>query len=224
MVALFRLVEPSGGAIIIDGVDISGIGLEELRSRIAIIPQETIVLAASLRDNVDPFHTATDEEVAQVLRRVHLGNCSLDMAVSEGGGNLSLGERQLLCIARALLRKPRVLVLDEATSSIDATTDAAIQTMLRECFRETTVLTIAHRLNTIADSDRVLVLDDGRVAEFDSPAALLRRSGGVFAGMVGTLGETEALGITRAAEMAEMLRTLRAAATRASPATTTVQA
>jgi ATP-binding cassette subfamily C (CFTR/MRP) protein 1 len=139
---------------------------------------------------LDPFATASDEEFWDVLKKVRLGEViaalpkGLDEEVAEGGENFSQGQRQLLCIARSLLRKPKILVMDEATASIDNETDAAIQEMIRENFRDATVLTIAHRLNTIMDSDRILVLDDGRIAEFDTPQNLLAKEDGHFKAMV----------------------------------------
>merc|ERR1719253_1585641 len=143
----------------------------------------------TIRYNLDPFGTQSDEDLWNVLKKAEMGEAiaqlpkGLNDIVAEGGENFSQGQRQLLCIARSLLRKPKILVMDEATASIDNTTDAAIQQMIRENFASATVLTIAHRLNTIMDSDRVLVLDDGNVAEFDSPAALIDQ-GGIFASMV----------------------------------------
>ncbi len=144
----------------------------------------------TVRYNLDPFATASDEELWDVLQKVSLGEViaalpkGLDDEVAEGGENFSQGQRQLLCIARSLLRKPKILVMDEATASIDNETDAAIQEMIRENFRDATVLTIAHRLNTIMDSDRILVLDDGRIAEFDTPKNLLAKEDGHFKAMV----------------------------------------
>jgi len=191
MNALFRIteVEPDGGKIIIDGVDISNIGLNPLRLSLSIIPQDPVMFSNTVRYNLDPFEEKTEYELWEALKKVQLAEAiavmpgGLDEQVAEGGENFSQGQRQLLCIARSLLRKPKILVMDEATASIDNTTDAAIQQMIRENFASATVMTIAHRLNTIMDSDRVLVLDDGHVAEFDSPSALLKQ-GGIFASMV----------------------------------------
>lgn len=144
----------------------------------------------TVRYNLDPFHTKTDEELWDVLKKVRLEEViaalpkGLDEEVAEGGENFSQGQRQLLCIARSLLRKPKILVMDEATASIDNETDAAIQEMIRENFKDATVLTIAHRLNTIMDSDRILVLEDGRIAELDTPTNLLSKEEGHFKAMV----------------------------------------
>mmetsp|Transcript_25114 Transcript_25114/g.35376 ORF Transcript_25114/g.35376 Transcript_25114/m.35376 type:complete len:1428 (+) Transcript_25114:125-4408(+) len=192
MVSLFRIseLENDGGKFLIDGVDIGQIGTEVLRSNLSIIPQDPVMWSNSVRYNLDPFEKASDAELWGVLKKVQLAEViallpgGLEEKVAEGGENFSQGQRQLLCIARSLLRKPKILIMDEATASIDNTTDAAIQDMIRENFADATVLTIAHRLNTIMDSDRVLVLDDGRIAEFDTPAALLQKEGGHFKTMV----------------------------------------
>jgi ATP-binding cassette subfamily C (CFTR/MRP) protein 1 len=192
MIVLFRIseLENDGGSIVIDDVNTAEIGTDALRLNLSIIPQDPVMFSNSVRYNLDPFGTKSDEELWAVLNKVQLGEAiaslegGLDEQVAEGGENFSQGQRQLLCIARSLLRNPKVLVMDEATASIDNTTDALIQRMIRENFADATVLTIAHRLNTIMDSDRVLVLDDGRVAEFDTPEALLDQKDGIFKGMV----------------------------------------
>jgi ATP-binding cassette subfamily C (CFTR/MRP) protein 1 len=192
MIVLFRIseIEKDGGQILIDGVDTAEIGTEALRLNLSIIPQDPVMFSNTVRYNLDPFGTKSDQELWDALIKVQLGQAvaslekGLDEEVSEGGENFSQGQRQLLCIARSLLRNPSVLVMDEATASIDNETDALIQTMIRENFKDATILTIAHRLNTIMDSDRVLVLDDGRVAEFDSPEALLQKKDSIFKSMV----------------------------------------
>jgi ATP-binding cassette subfamily C (CFTR/MRP) protein 1 len=194
MIALFRIseLEDDGGKLLIDGVNTREIGTAALRLNLSIIPQDPIMFSNTVRYNLDPFAIATDDELWEVLQKVHLGEViavlpkGLDEEVAEGGENFSQGQRQLLCIARSLLRKPKILVMDEATASIDNETDAAIQEMIRENFKESTVLTIAHRLNTIMDSDRILVLDDGRIAELDTPEKLLAKEGGHFKAMVDT--------------------------------------
>ena len=192
MVLLFRIseLENDGGKIVIDGVNTSEIGTAALRMNLSIIPQDPVLFSNTVRYNLDPFDTASDEEIWDVLKKVQMAEViavlpmGLQEQVSEGGENFSQGQRQLLCIARSLLRKPRILVMDEATASIDNATDATIQEMIRENFKDCTVLTIAHRLNTIMDSDRVLVLDDGRIAEYDTPQALLEQDEGFFKAMV----------------------------------------
>lgn len=192
MVALFRIseVENDGGMILVDGVNTSTVGTSTLRLNLSIIPQDPVIFSNTIRYNLDPFKKASDEEIWEVLKKVQMSEVVADFPngllgeVSEGGENFSQGQRQLLCIARALLRKPKILVMDEATASIDNATDSLIQQMVRENFRDATVLTIAHRLNTILDSDRVLVLDDGRVAELDSPDNLLNKEGSLFKAMV----------------------------------------
>ena len=192
MISLFRIseIEDDGGKIFIDGVDAKEIGTSALRLNLSIIPQDPVMFSNTVRYNLDPFATATDEELWDVLKKVRLGEViaelpkGLDEEVAEGGENFSQGQRQLLCIARSLLRKPKILVMDEATASIDNETDAAIQQMIRENFSNATVLTIAHRLNTIMDSDRVLVLDEGRIAELDTPENLLAKENGHFRAMV----------------------------------------
>jgi ATP-binding cassette subfamily C (CFTR/MRP) protein 1 len=192
MIALFRIseLEEDEGKILIDGVNIREIGTATLRHGVSIIPQDPVMFSNTVRYNLDPFALAPDEELWDVLQKVRLGEViaalpkGLDEEVAEGGENFSQGQRQLLCIARSLLRKPKILVMDEATASIDNETDAAIQEMIRENFKDATVLTIAHRLNTIMDSDRILVLDDGRIAELDTPQNLLAKEGGHFKAMV----------------------------------------
>jgi len=189
---LFRIteLEKNGGSIFIDDINTSEIGTEVLRLNLSIIPQDPVMFSNTVRYNIDPFGTATESDLWEVLRKVQLDEVisalpdGLDDQVAEGGENFSQGQRQLLCIARSLLRKPKVLIMDEATASIDNNTDAKIQKMIRENFKDATVLTIAHRLNTILDSDRVLVLDDGNVVEFDTPNNLLSKSDGLFKGMV----------------------------------------
>ena len=177
--ALFRIVEAAKGKIWMDGVDISRLGLQTLRSRITIIPQDPVLFCGTIRSNLDPFETYSDEQLWHILELSHLKSfvvslpAGLGHAVSEGGENLSVGQRQLICLARALLRRTSVLVLDEATAAVDLETDSLIQATIRHQFGQCTVLTIAHRLHTIIDSTRVVVLDSGRVAEFDAPAVLL---------------------------------------------------
>jgi ABC-type multidrug transport system fused ATPase/permease subunit len=190
MNALFRTVEIAQGVIRIDGVDITSVTLKQLRSHLTIIPQDPVLFSGSLRENLDPFNEKSDEELFSALRKVHLiedvgrWGQGLSYEVSEKGENLSVGQRQLICIARALLRESRIVVLDEATASVDQELDRLIQVAVKECFRGRTSLTIAHRLETIADSDRILVMEQGLVAEFDTPANLLAKRDGLFASLM----------------------------------------
>uniref|UniRef100_A0A8C1PKI9 ABC-type glutathione-S-conjugate transporter n=1 Tax=Cyprinus carpio TaxID=7962 RepID=A0A8C1PKI9_CYPCA len=180
---IFRILEAAKGKIFIDGINIAEIGLHQLRSRITIIPQDPVLFSGSLRMNLDPFDGYTDEEVWRALELAHLKNFvsglpdKLNHECSEGGENLSLGQRQLVCLARALLRKTKILVLDEATAAVDLETDNLIQSTIRTQFEDCTVLTIAHRLNTIMDYTRVIVMDRGHITEMDSPNNLISQRG-----------------------------------------------
>ncbi|XP_041671462.1 ATP-binding cassette sub-family C member 3 isoform X2 [Cheilinus undulatus] len=193
---LFRLLEAAAGEITIDEVKIAEIGLHDLRSKLTIIPQEPVLFSGSLRMNLDPFEKYNDEEVWKALELSHLHKfvsnqpAKLELECSEGGENLSVGQRQLVCLARALLRKTRILILDEATAAIDLETDDLIQSTIRTQFEDCTVFTIAHRLNTIMDYTRVLVLDKGQIAEFDTPANLIAKRG-IFYGMAKDAGLTQ---------------------------------
>nr|XP_019958522.1 PREDICTED: multidrug resistance-associated protein 1-like isoform X1 [Paralichthys olivaceus] len=183
---IFRIIEGAEGQIFIDGVDIAKLGLYELRSRITIIPQDPVLFSGSLRMNLDPFGSYTDEELWQALEFSHLKNYvsslpdKLSHECSEGGENLSVGQRQLLCLSRALLRKTKILVLDEATAAVDMETDNLIQSTIRSQFKECTILTIAHRLHTIMDYNRILVLDKGEMVEFDTPSNLISQRGAFY--------------------------------------------
>uniref|UniRef100_A0A183ED58 ABC transporter domain-containing protein n=1 Tax=Gongylonema pulchrum TaxID=637853 RepID=A0A183ED58_9BILA len=186
---LFRIIEPAEGTILIDGVNIGLIGLHDLRLNLTIIPQEPVLFSGSLRFNLDPFQNYSDEEIWKTLEHAHLKAfasnlpAGLQYKITEGGENISVGQRQLICLARALLRKSKVLVLDEATAAVDLATDSLIQETIRREFATSTVLTIAHRLNTILDYDRILVLDKGLIREFDSPGALLADRSSLFFSM-----------------------------------------
>ncbi|KAJ3114501.1 hypothetical protein HDU96_002015 [Phlyctochytrium bullatum] len=239
--ALFRIVEPSGGSIEIDAVDVLRLGLEDLRSNLTIIPQDPVLFTGTIRSNLDPFESKSDAELWLALKRAHLVNAipsgsplqasstpstppkplkradgsndtlisgddssineeangstlNLDTPIAEGGSNLSAGQRQLLCLARALARKSRIIVMDEATASVDAETDSRIQQTIREEFSDCTVITIAHRLKTIVDYDRVVVLDQGVVAETGTALSLIQDSPrGIFCKMCEESGEFDEL-------------------------------
>lgn len=188
--ALFRLIEPTCGKIIIDDIDISTIGLHDLRSRLGIIPQDPTLFEGTIRGNLDPLEEHSDYEVWQALDKCQLGEVirqkaqKLDSPVLENGDNWSVGQRQLVSLGRALLKQARILVLDEATASVDTATDNLIQRIIRYEFKDCTVCTIAHRIPTVIDSDLVLVLDDGKVAEFDSPQRLLEDKSSMFLKLV----------------------------------------
>lgn len=188
MQTLFRIVEPAPGSVFIDGMDISNIPLETLRSRIAIIPQDPILFSGTFRQNVDPFDQHSDEDVLHALKRAHLSKVLRDLPhglktmVHEGGCNLSVGQRQQICLARALLRRAKILLLDEATANVDTQTDALIQSTIRSEFKGCTILTIAHRLNTVMHCSRIVVMQSGRIAECASPSELIADKQGVFAG------------------------------------------
>jgi ABC-type multidrug transport system fused ATPase/permease subunit len=234
--ALFRFLEAREGSVYIDGIDISKIKLHDLRSRIAIIPQDPVLFSGTVRSNLDPFDEHDDQALKDALERVHLvewnqtsgapstlgaeeddvtegsdstigkakakaanGNAntnvfkSLQSSISEGGLNLSQGQRQLLCLARAIVARPKIMILDEATSAVDKATDALIQRSIREEFQDSTLIVIAHRLSTIVDFDRILVMSEGKVAEYDSPKKLIGKEDGIFTGMIESSGESEVL-------------------------------
>ncbi len=193
-VGLFRLVEPAGGQIRIDNVDITHMGLGFLRSRLTIIPQDPVLFSGTLRSNIDPFEAYSDDDIWRVIGLSHLKAfvsnlpSGLGYEIAEGGTNLSVGQKQLVCLARALLRKTKILILDEATAAVDLETDDLIQSTIREEFGDCTVITIAHRLNTILDSNRIMVLSDGKIVEFDDPNTLLRDEASLFYGMARDAG------------------------------------
>ncbi|OBZ88726.1 ATP-dependent bile acid permease [Choanephora cucurbitarum] len=226
--SFFRLLEADSGSISIDGIDISKIGLEDLRSQITIIPQDAVLFSGTIRSNIDPFDEHTDEEVWESLERAHISKSSdrlkqirsgtstpsgasrtltidgeeqysaitsLSQKVSDGGNNFSQGQRQLLCLARALLKNSKLIVMDEATASVDFDTDAKIQRTIREEFTNSTLLCIAHRLRTVIDYDRILVLDQGKVVEYDTPYNLITGSTGTsaFKSMCERSGEFDSL-------------------------------
>ena len=240
--ALFRFLTARQGTILIDGIDVSKITLHDLRSRLAIIPQDPVLFSGTVRSNLDLFNEHDDTELLDALVRVQLITAkeahtskgasarasgtatpisasaapsdgeadagaataaatpknlniftSLASHISEGGLNLSQGQRQLLCLARAIVSRPKIMVLDEATSAVDMETDALIQRSIREEFQDSTLIVIAHRLSTIADFDRILVMGDGMALEYDEPRLLMEKKGGPFREMVEASGEREEL-------------------------------
>ncbi|KAJ1116094.1 hypothetical protein NDU88_004313 [Pleurodeles waltl] len=207
MSALFRLAEPEG-KIWIDKVLTSELGLHDLRKKILIIPQEPVLFTGTMRKNLDPFDEHTDEEIWNSLEEVQLKEAieelpkKIEAELSESGSNFSVGQRQLVCLARAILRKNRILIIDEATANVDPRTDELIQKTIREKFAQCTVLTIAHRLNTIIDSDKILVLDAGTLKEFDEPYVLLQNKESLFYKMLQQVGKAEAASLTEAAKQA----------------------
>nr|UOU03335.1 ATP-binding cassette subfamily C1-4 [Brachionus rubens] len=186
---LFRILESNYGDIEIDEINIKNIGLHDLRKKLTIIPQDPVLFSGTLRINLDPFGEYSDTQIWNALEHANLKEFvksldkKLEFECSEGGNNLSVGQRQLICLTRALLRKTKIMILDEATASIDHNTDEIIQSTIRSQFKECTILTIAHRLNTIMDNDRIMVLDKGRLVEFDSPANLLSNISSIFYSM-----------------------------------------
>jgi ABC-type multidrug transport system fused ATPase/permease subunit len=216
--ALFRFLEAREGVVLIDGIDISKIRLQDVRSRLAIIPQDPVLFSGTVRSNLDAFDEHDDAELRDALERVHLvsgttmpsnepsgtitptkpnANANifrkLTSKISEGGLNLSQGQRQLLCLARAIVSRPKIMVLDEATSAVDMETDALIQRSIREEFQDSTLIVIAHRLSTIADFDKILVMGEGKVMEYEQPRLLMEKEGSEFRKMVEESGEREAL-------------------------------
>lgn len=188
--ALFRMLEQAGGQINIDGVDIRACGLHDLRSKLTIIPQDSILFSGTLRFNLDPLQLHDDEQIWRALELSHLKQYvstlrdGLEHIVIEFGRNFSQGQRQLVCLARAILRNSKIIILDEATAAVDADTDKLIQKTIRKQFKQATILTIAHRLETILDSDRILVLDSGHVRELDSPIKLASNESSIFTSLL----------------------------------------
>ncbi|XP_075805253.1 ATP-binding cassette sub-family C member 4 isoform X1 [Microtus pennsylvanicus] len=203
--ALFRLSEPEG-KIWIDKILTTEIGLHDLRKKMSIIPQEPVLFTGTMRKNLDPFNEHTDEELWNALEEVQLKEAiedlpgKMDTELAESGSNFSVGQRQLVCLARAILKKNRILIIDEATANVDPRTDELIQQKIREKFAQCTVLTIAHRLNTIIDSDKIMVLDSGRLKEYDEPYVLLQNPESLFYKMVQQLGKGEAAALTETAK------------------------
>uniref|UniRef100_A0A1B0BGT0 Multidrug resistance-associated protein lethal(2)03659 n=1 Tax=Glossina palpalis gambiensis TaxID=67801 RepID=A0A1B0BGT0_9MUSC len=203
--SLFRLAY-NEGTILIDGVDIEMLDLYDLRSKISIIPQDPVLFSGTLRYNLDPLDQRQDEDMWKALEDVELRSYvstligGLDCRIYDGGANFSVGQRQLVCLARAILRQNRILILDEATANVDPETDKLIQRSIRSKFAKCTVLTIAHRLHTVMDSDRVLVMDAGKAVELDHPFVLLQRSNGFLYQLVDQTGITTATALLKDAE------------------------
>ena len=188
--------------MLIDGVDVGTLNLQTARRSMAVIAQDPVLFGGSLRRNLDPFSVQTDLDLWTALEEVQLKAMveklpgQLEYRVNETGSNFSVGERQLVCLARALVQKSKIIVMDEATANVDFKTDNLIQEVIRHKFKDSTVLTIAHRLNTIMDYDKVLILDGGRMVEFDKPEILIQ-NGGIFAELVKNsyARKSEAIGV-----------------------------
>lgn len=194
---MFRLVNPDSGTIYLDGIDYLTFGLHDLRRQMSVIPQSATLFAASIRDNLDPFKNHSDEELIQVLEEIQLKNIifdcgeGLDIEVRGEGLSLSAGQKQLLCLARAILRKNKVILMDEATANVDNETDRIIQKIVKERFNDCTLMVIAHRMRTIIESDKILVVDKGFCKEFESPKKLLSDPNSIFSQMVLSTGPEE---------------------------------
>lgn len=203
--SIFRLAQYDG-QIVIDGIDIGVIGLHDLRQKIAIIPQEAILFSESIRFNLDPFAERSDDELWDSLDLVECKSViaslpgGLDYKVLDGGLNFSAGQRQLLCLCRAILRNNKILILDEATANVDSETDKLIQETIRKRFGDCTVVTIAHRLHTIMDSDKVIVMDAGKLREFDHPYKLIQMRGGFFKRLLDQTGSSTAKALASVAK------------------------
>ncbi|KAI8611659.1 P-loop containing nucleoside triphosphate hydrolase protein [Chytriomyces sp. MP71] len=201
MSAVFRVLELTAGFIFVDGLDITQMGLKSLRTHLQMIPQDPVLFQGTIRTNLNLIKDYSDEELWRGLELVGLSNyvsnldLKLDHEIDENGNNLSLGQRQLICLCRAILARPRILVMDEATAAIDRESDLRIQRVLESHFQDTTVLCIAHKIGTIAGFDRVLVLENGNAAEFDTPSALLEQEGSLFNEMVNAAGNANASAI-----------------------------
>ena len=177
---LFRILEPLTGTIYIDDVDICNIGLDLLRQNITIIPQDPCLISGTLKYNIDPFNKIDSKEIQKVLSDIGFENNDLEQIIEQNGNNLSVGEKQLVCIARAILRKTKIIIMDEATANIDIKTEEKIQNILNNKLGESTLITIAHRIKTIINYDKILVLDNGEVKEFDSPNNLINNESSLF--------------------------------------------
>jgi len=201
---LFRMAEPDG-SILIDDINIKEISLLELRKRISIIPQEPTLFIGTVRSNLDPFNEYDDKVIWDALERVQLKETvkemkdGLESEILKAGSNLSVGQKQLICLARAIIKKSKILVIDEATANVDFKTDALVQEAIRECFADCTVLTIAHRLHTIIDSDRILCLSKGRIESFGRPIDLIEDQTSIFHELIHSLEPNESKRLTEIA-------------------------
>ena len=190
VLALSRIIEANAGAILIDNFDISRISLKLLRDKITIIPQDPTLFEGTLRFNIDPHGVASDDEIIELLQQASLlslirrSEHGLDQHIDSRGTNLSSGEKQLIWICRAIIRNSKIIVMDEATANIDTKTENTIQTLVNNRFRDATVITIAHRLNTIINSDKILIIDDGMVAEYDSPKVLMKDKASLLSSLI----------------------------------------
>ena len=204
--AMLRLLEAETGCIEVDGVDISSIGLRRLRESIAVIPQSPVLFGrCTIRDNLDPFQRYGDDAIWDALKSVQIDKVvgslplKLNTAVAEGGQNFSVGQRQLLCLARAVLLRCNIIILDEPSASVDSKTDQLLQTTLRERFSGATIISIAHRLDTVIEYDKIMLLSDGRLLEFGSPSDLLSNEHGQFLSLVKSTGENMSKSLIRRA-------------------------
>ena len=183
---LFRILEATEGRIMIDDVDISSVGLQKLRNNLTIIPQDPALMEGTLRYNIDPLGKSTDSEILNVMEKIGFdyiikrSNEGLGQGISEGGTNLSVGEKQLICITRAILRKSKIIVMDEATASIDYKTEELIQKAISDLLNDSTFITIAHRIKTILNYDKIITLDNGQIVDFDTPKNLLENKDSLF--------------------------------------------
>lgn len=193
MISLFRFLEANDGKIKIDGLDISKIGLRALRRSLLIIPQQPVLFSGSIRYNLDPFDEFEDYEIWNALERVHMKEkiqqLQLSHLVTENGSNFSIGERQLLSLSRCILRKAKIIIFDESTAYVDHNSDALVQNVIREEFKDSTIITVAHRLDTIIDSDCIVFMKEGQIVETGSPKQLLLEESTQFSMLVRETGK-----------------------------------
>ena len=193
--ALFRILEAEKGLFLVDGIDIHTLGLHKVRKEMSVINQHPVLFSGcTIRENLDPFDNHTTEEIREALHDVQMTDtigdlpCGLNTLVAESGTNFSVGQRQLLCLARAILKKSKILVLDEPTANVDSRTDKLLQEAVNKSFRDATIISVAHRLDTVIENDYILVLGHGEILEYGSPGELIRRKDGHFASMVDDTG------------------------------------